>query len=156
MRWRRSNPEFAICLSTTQYDYAKFLNAQLTASVLGKLVSSLKRTIQFLNDDTVFTIYGVYSFGHWLECYDSVAGYTSACAEAEVHADPGAFGFYPLIDRKHGYYMQVVAYETGENYPLSGIRVFAPCCKTSVDAIMRQDDQIVNGENAFAHHTPSQ
>jgi CubicO group peptidase (beta-lactamase class C family) len=152
------NPEFAVCLQTTQYDYQKFLHAQLTASVLGKELvdESEKNYTPFLTNDTVFTIYGLYSFGHWLECYDSVYGYTAECEKNAIHADPGAFGFYPLIDRKNGYYMQVVAYETGKNYPLSGIPEYLRlAAKPLVDAVMRQDDHVVNGENIFSHHTPS-
>jgi len=38
-----------------------------------------------------------------------------------VHVDPGAFGFYPLQDRKRGYYMALVAEEKGKFYPRSGI-----------------------------------
>jgi CubicO group peptidase (beta-lactamase class C family) len=152
------NPEFAVCLSTTQHDYAKFLHAQLTGSVLGKelVAQSEKNYTPFLKNDTVFTIYGLYAFGHWLECYDSVHGFTDACADAAVHADPGAFGFYPLIDRKNAYYMQIVAYETGDNYPLSGIPEYLRlAAKPLVDAVMRKDDPTINGENVFAHHTPS-
>ena len=152
------NPELAVCLLTTQRDYAKFLHAQLTGSVLGEelVAQSEKNYTPFLVNDTVFTIYGVYSFGHWLECYDSVYGFTAACADAAVHADPGAFGFYPLIDRKNGYFMQIVAYETGKDYPLSGIPEYLRlAAKPLVDAVMRRDDPTINGENIFAHHTPS-
>ena len=153
-----SNPEIAVCLATTQSDYSKFLHAQLTSSVLGKelVEESEKNYTPFLVNDTVFTIYGLYSFGHWLECYDSVFGYTDACAAAQVHADPGAFGFYPLIDRTQKYYMQIVAYEHGKNYPLSGIPEYLRlAAKPLVDAVMQNNDAVFNGENAFAHHTVS-
>ena len=153
-----SNPEFAVCLSTTQHDYEKFLHAQLTASVLGKELikeSELNYT-PFLKNDTVFTIYGLYSFGHWLECYDSVEGFTKECAEAQVHCDPGAFGFYPLIDRTQNYYMQIVAYESGKNYPLSGIPEYLRLAvKPLIDAVMHSNEIVMNGESGFAHHTPS-
>ena len=31
------------------------------------------------------------------------------CKTAKIHADPGAYGFYPLIDRQKGYYLEIVA-----------------------------------------------
>merc|ERR1712217_270273 len=75
-------------------------------------------------------------------CFDSVAGMTSACREAKSHMDPGAFGFIPIIDRKYGYYMQLVAAEiapTG-SYPLSGIPEYlAVAIKNVIDAIIRGD-----------------
>jgi hypothetical protein len=53
--------------------------------------------------------------------------------------DPGAFGWIPIIDRKHGFYLQVVAAEispTG-SYPLSGIPEYlAVAIKTHVEAIL--------------------
>ncbi len=57
--------------------------------------------------DNYETLYGSYGFGHFLECFDSVVGYSAACKEANIHADPGAYGYYPLIDRKNNFYMQV-------------------------------------------------
>jgi len=60
-------------------------------------------------------------FGHFLECFDSYRGYTLECKRAQVHCDPGAFGYYPLMDRRYGYWMQITAYEHGASYPRSGI-----------------------------------
>jgi len=153
-----SNPEMAVCLQTTGADYQKFLHAQLTASVLSQeLINESERNYTpFDENDTVFLIYGVYGFGHWLECYDSVPGYTAQCKTDNVHCDPGAFGFYPLIDRKNGYYMQVVAYETKKNYPRSGIPEYLRfASKPLVDAVMSGQDLTHDGESIFAHHTPS-
>ena len=153
-----TNPEIAVCLQTTGYDYQKFLQAQLTYSVLDKALveESEKNYTPFLKNDTVFTIYGLYSFGHWLECYDSSYGFTDECATANIHSDPGAFGYYPLIDRKKNYYMQVVAYESGKGYPLSGIPEYLRLAsKPLVDAVMSGEDTIVNGDSVFAHHTSS-
>ena len=153
-----TNPEIAVCLQTTGYDYQKFLQAQLTYSVLDKALveESEKNYTPFLKNDTLFTIYGLYSFGHWLECYDSSYGFTDNCATANIHSDPGAFGYYPLIDRKNAYYMQVVAYESGKGYPLSGIPEYLRLAsKPLVDAVMSGEDTIVNGDSVFAHHTSS-
>ena len=41
-----------------------------------------------------YQLYGLYGFGHFLECFDSSEGFTPACEAAMVHCDPGAFGFY--------------------------------------------------------------
>ena len=53
--------------------------------------------------------------------------------------DPGAFGFIPIIDRKHGYYLNLVAAEippTG-TYALSGIPEYlAVATKPHVEAIL--------------------
>jgi hypothetical protein len=89
------------------------------------------------------TVYfaGNYAFGHFYECFDSSEGFTWDCQEARVHADPGAFGYYPLIDRANGYYMQVVAYENGANYNRSGIPEYIRLlAKPYVDLIMRGGD----------------
>ena len=47
-----------------------------------------------------------------MECYDSVVGVTAECKADQIHCDPGALGFYPLIDRKRQIYMQIVANES--------------------------------------------
>ena len=153
-----TNPEMAVCLQTTGYDYQKFLHAQLTASVLSQnlIDESETNATPFLNTETINTIYGVYGFGHWLECYDSILGFTEECQKQAIHCDPGAFGFYPLIDRKNNYYMQIVAYEHGQNYPLSGIPEYLRiAAKPLVDAVMSNQDIHYEGESSFAHHTPS-
>ena len=145
------NPMLAACLTTTAADYERFLRATLGHAVLSRsLVAESER------DHTPFmaqqyTLYGDYGFGHFLECFDSVDGSTERCKAAAVHCDPGAFGFYPLIDRRHGYYMQVVAYEHGDNYPRSGIPEYLRLLiKPIVDAIARGEDLSF----AAGHHKP--
>ena len=107
----------------------------------------------FLSD--YYTLYGNYGFGHFLSCFDSTWGFTDACKAAQVHMDPGAFGFIPLIDRKHGYYLQVVAAEiapTG-SYPLSGIPEYlAVAIKAHVDAILSSAPPSYEDH---MHYTPS-
>jgi hypothetical protein len=82
---------------------------------------------------------GAYGFGHFLECFDSFDGFTEKCRAARCHMDPGAFGFIPVLDRKHEYYVQVVAAEVAPwgSYPLSGIPEYlAVAIKPHVDAIL--------------------
>merc|ERR1712178_228874 len=90
----------------------------------------------FMSD--YYSLYGDYGFGHFLMCFDSVDGFTEKCREEKSHIDPGAFGFIPIIDRKRGYYMQVVSAEIGpSSYPLSGIPEYlAVAIKPHLDAIM--------------------
>lgn len=112
----RDMPQLAICLDTVARDYAKFLHAQLAASVVpvknydqpliyfAECISFSENLLNILvlfyvfqahlvkeseKDYTPFrtfnyTLYGNYGFGHFLECYDSVAGFTEECALAKV------------------------------------------------------------------------
>ena len=149
------NPQFAVCLHTTGWDYQKFLSAQLSGKVVGMdLVRESEKDYTPFMRNLSFSPYGLYSFGHWLECFDSWKGYTPACEAAAVHCDPGAFGFYPLIDRASGYYMQIVAFETGKFYARSGIPEYMRLLvKPLVDAVMRGTDPDAN-ELRFGRHTP--
>eukprot|EP00967_Tisochrysis_lutea_P123636 scaffold206023_cov36-Tisochrysis_lutea.AAC.3 len=96
---------------------------------------------------------GNYGFGHFLECFDSVSGFTDVCRNASIHADPGAFGFYPLIDRKRNYYLQIVAFEKGRiDYPRSGIPEYLRfLVKPLADAILAGEGGISAGAS---HHSP--
>ena len=54
---------------------------------------------------------GHYSMCNYYECLDKPrfppTAWTSACAKAQIHMDAGLFGYYPLIDRANGEYMQI-------------------------------------------------
>lgn len=134
-----SCPDFAGDLFTTGRDYEAFMQGLLSYKALSKDVveASERDYTPFLSD--IYTLYGNYGFGHFLMCFDSYEGMTDECRAAQCHMDPGAFGFIPIIDRKYGYYMQVVAAEippTG-SYPLSGIPEYlAIAIKPHIDAIM--------------------
>eukprot|EP00947_MAST-08B_sp_MAST-8B-sp1_P005279 g5279.t1 len=152
-----SNPELAVCLRTTGRDYERFLAATTrsgTRGHSGALPASIVRASEenytpFLDDYQ--TLYGSYGFGHFLECYDSPTGFTAACKAARVHCDPGAFGFYPLIDRANGFYMEIVAFEAGKKfYPRSGIPEYLRfLVKPIVDAIMKGEPDV---DSKAGHH----
>ncbi len=97
-----ANPQLAVCLNTSALDYEQFLLRTLSYSALPQpLVEESERSYTpFLAK--LPTLYGLYGFGHWIECFDSVEGFTQECEAAQIHCDPGAFGFYPLIDRAKG------------------------------------------------------
>lgn len=66
-----------------------------------------------------------------------------------MHADLGGYGYYPLIDRKIGYYLQIVAFESEGSYPFSGIPEYlGSAIKPVVDAIMTGEDV----SNTAYHH----
>lgn len=147
-------PDFAADLITTGDDYEKFLHGVLSYNPLNKEIvdASEEDNTPFMSSS--YSLYGDYGFGHFLMCYDSTAGFTKKCAEARCHMDPGAFGFMPIIDRKNGYYMQLVAAEiapTG-SYALSGIPEYlAVAIKPHIDAIMSSHPP--NAESHL-HYTP--
>lgn len=146
------NPQLAACLTTTGHDYGNFLAGVEGYKVLPKSLvdESEKDYTPFLSD--YYTLYGDYGFGHFLECFDNPAGYTEDCRKAQVHSDPGAFGFYPLIDRANGYWMQIVAFESGKFYPRSGIPEYLRfAIKPLVDAIMSGDTYV---SYTASHHYP--
>lgn len=132
-------PDFGGSFITTGDDYEKFLAGILAYAPLSKEIvdASEEDSTPFMS--SWYTLYGNYGFGHFLWCFDSVDGMTEKCRQDRVHADPGAFGFIPMVDRKNEFYMQLVSAEvppTG-SYPLSGIPEYlAVAIKPHVDAIM--------------------
>ena len=148
-------PDFGGDLVTTGADYEKFLHGILSYKPLSQdlVDESEKDYTPFLDD--YYTLYGDYGFGHFLLCFDSYNGFTKECKDARVHMDPGAFGFIPYIDRKNGYYLEVVAAETTPtgSYPLSGIPEYlAVALKPHVDAILSDNPP---DSDAHLHYTPS-
>lgn len=149
-----TNPELAICLNTTGSDYEQFLSGLLSRKVLSRPImdQSERDHTPFLGNDS-YSLYGHYAYGHFLECFDSADGFTEACREAQRHIDPGAFGYFPMIDRKYGFYMQIVAYENGPKfYPRSGIPEYlAQLIQPIVTGIITGVDRI---EEYIPRHAP--
>eukprot|EP00657_Telonema_sp_P-1_P012936 TRINITY_DN9858_c0_g1_i1.p1 TRINITY_DN9858_c0_g1~~TRINITY_DN9858_c0_g1_i1.p1 ORF type:complete len:295 (-),score=84.92 TRINITY_DN9858_c0_g1_i1:139-1023(-) len=94
-------PDFAGSLMTTADDYERFLHGVLTYGALSKemVVASEEDSTPFMSED--YSLYGDYGLGHFLMCFDSVAGFTAECAAAKCHMDPGAFGFIPAVSYTH-------------------------------------------------------
>merc|ERR1711879_376544 len=57
--------------------------------------------------------------GHWFDCMGYASGQNAGaaaplshhCLTEAIQGGPGAYGYFPLVDRKRGYYMQIVLAE---------------------------------------------
>ena len=57
--------------------------------------------------------------GHWFDCLGYGSGHdegssaplSELCLQEAVQAGPGAYGYFPLLDRQRGFYMQIVLAE---------------------------------------------
>jgi len=143
-----TNPDLAVCLNTTGGDYGAFLDGVLRHKVLTPAIikESEKDDTPYPMMGGGYSLYGHYGFGHFLECFDSYQGFTAECKAAQVHCDPGAFGYYPLLDRRYGYWAQVVAYEHGASYPRSGIPEYLRVL------IKPWIDLIIQGKDTYWNH----
>jgi CubicO group peptidase (beta-lactamase class C family) len=112
------NPHLAATMVTTGDDYDKLLQAVLRYEIAPKaIIDQMEEdayrhypglNFSFYPKDTSLGYYGHYSMCTYFECVSQSWGPT--CENAGVHADPGAFGYWPLIDRSKEYYMQLVVY----------------------------------------------
>eukprot|EP01062_Namystynia_karyoxenos_P014420 TRINITY_DN15196_c0_g1_i2.p1 TRINITY_DN15196_c0_g1~~TRINITY_DN15196_c0_g1_i2.p1 ORF type:complete len:530 (+),score=232.36 TRINITY_DN15196_c0_g1_i2:82-1590(+) len=115
------NPQFATGITTTGADFEQMLRKMLTYEFLGREV--LREAERDWSAPPVSPCgdgwFGHYGMGHWFDCLGYAGGQKMGasaalpqyCLEEDIQAGPGAFGFYPLIDRKRGYYMQIVLME---------------------------------------------
>jgi len=112
------NPVLAEWLITTGDDYDALLQQSLTYKILPKEIMDQMELDAFrywpdlkyslLKKDSDLQYYGHYGMGAYFECIVK-GGWSDACEKAGVHADPGAFGYWPLINRQKGYYLNLVA-----------------------------------------------
>eukprot|EP00927_Polykrikos_kofoidii_P056324 TRINITY_DN50471_c0_g1_i1.p1 TRINITY_DN50471_c0_g1~~TRINITY_DN50471_c0_g1_i1.p1 ORF type:complete len:421 (+),score=79.02 TRINITY_DN50471_c0_g1_i1:72-1334(+) len=108
------NPHLAAAMVSSGDDYDKLLQAVLSYSLLPKqIIDEMEKDYitkdvkpAAWKDQFLVSVYGHYSMCIYFECF--LFGWSEKCQKAGVHADPGAFGFWPLIDRSKGYYMQIV------------------------------------------------
>lgn len=117
----RRNPQFAVGITTTGADFEKMLRKMLTYEFLGKdVLTEMEKDwsappVQPSGDGW----FGHYGMGHWFDCLGYAAGQDAGssgplpqwCLDQAIPSGPGAFGYFPLIDRKRGYYMQIVLAE---------------------------------------------
>lgn len=113
---RDPNPHLAAALVSTGDDYDKILQAVLNYKIASKAIIDEAETDAYRTypnlataknaKDTGLLFYGHYSMCLYFECVAQT--WSEKCEKAGVHADPGLFGYWPLIDRHKGYYMQLV------------------------------------------------
>jgi len=115
------NPQFATGITTTGADFEGMLREMLNYNFLGKeILDEMEKDwsappVSPSGDGW----FGHYSMGHWFECLDysggqragSSAALSKFCLDEAIPSGPGAYGYYPLLDRKRGYYMQIVLAE---------------------------------------------
>lgn len=116
----KKNPMMAAGIITTGADFEKMLRKMLTYEFLGqKVLSEMEQDWSAPVSPCGDGWFGHYGMGHWFDCMGygsgqakgSSAALSKWCTEEKIQAGPGAFGFFPLIDRKRGYYMQIVLKE---------------------------------------------
>jgi len=110
------NPQLAGTMQTTGDDYDKILRAYLAYDIVPKkLADEMERDyidgpVKVANSSATLTkLLGHYSMCNYFECIPPKLGdFTAACKKENIHVDAGLFGYYPLVDRSRGTYMQVV------------------------------------------------
>jgi len=115
------NPQFAFGITTTGTDFEKMLQKLLSYEFLGREVLS-----EMEKDWSAPPVapcgdgwFGHYGMGHWFDCMGygsghdegSSAALSALCVKESIQAGPGAYGYFPLIDRQRGFYMQIVLAE---------------------------------------------
>lgn len=117
------NPQFATGIRTTGNDFEKMLRKILTYDFLGKKVlSEMEKYWGAQARPSGDGWFGHYAMGHWYDCMDYAAGQSAGssakmpqyCLDENIPAGPGAYGYFPLVDRKRGYYFQIVLAEDSQ------------------------------------------
>lgn len=112
---------FAQGIMTTGNDFEKMLRNILTyenffsKEILDEMEKDWGANVSPSGDGW----FGHYAMGHWFDCMDYAAGQAAGssapmyqyCLDENIPAGPGAFGYFPLVDRKRGYYFQIVLAE---------------------------------------------
>jgi hypothetical protein len=150
------NPQFATGIRTTGNDFEKMLRKILTHEFLGKTVlDEMEKDWGAQARPSGDGWFGHYAMGHWFDCMDYAAGQSAGssakmpqyCLDENIPAGPGAYGFFPLVDRKRGYYFQIVLAEDSDcrsEIP-EYLRIIA---KPVVDAII--EDTPIDDEHLLA------
>ena len=112
------NPVLAAGMYTTANEYDRILASYLSYELLPEEVAS-QMEVDYLAPPYAGEIcdwcvdlapyFGHYSMCNWYEClHDNATDgrFTPACTAQRIHMDLGLFGYYPLIDRAKGLYLQ--------------------------------------------------
>jgi len=110
------NPALAGTMITTGDDYDKVLRAYVAYELVPKKLADemerdyLEGPVKVANSSAFLSeLLGHYSMCTYFECLPpKLSAFTPACKAANVHVDAGLFGYYPLVDRARGTYMQIV------------------------------------------------
>lgn len=116
-------PDVAADMVTTGEDYEQFMIRYFTGRLL------LRSTSNFMEEDltpakctldtcAMATWEGHYGIGNWYYCFNDFPSLMqptrlhplpARCRDAQIHADMGFFGVWPIWDRRLGYWMIIVA-----------------------------------------------
>ncbi len=104
-----ANPGVAGAMLSTGTEYAAFLHAFFVGDYLPNWTDELSR-IRTRDLPIAYTPVDVvqpgaswgYALGNWVECGQPT--FDTSCEQRRVYSSPGAFGFYPWIDRTNGYW----------------------------------------------------
>lgn len=117
------NPQFATGIRTTGNDFEKLIRNVLTYDFLGRdVLSEMEKDWGAQARPSGDGWFGHYAMGHWYDCMDYAAGQSAGssaampqyCIDENIPAGPGAYGYFPLVDRKRGYYFQIVLAEDSQ------------------------------------------
>lgn len=145
------NPSLAAGLVTTGADYEKFLRAYLGYEIVPKPLADQMEQDVIVNgvkpsnsSGSLLKFLGHYGMAHYFQCIQpKKSEFTQECLEADVHADPGLFGYWPLVDRKNQYYLQIVQQKivklpTESNVnPALPTSILLSLIKPKIDAIVK-------------------
>eukprot|EP00937_MAST-01D_sp_MAST-1D-sp2_P001896 g1896.t1 len=146
------NPYLAAGMQTTPDDYDTFLRAYLSYKHLPKAIAD-EMERDYLSapyatnvaNSSMGLVYelGHYSMCNYFECLEKLpfTSWNSACAKANIHMDAGLFGYYPLIDRANGEYMQiamaVIVSLDSKNQPTTQSIALRRAAKPTLDHCLR-------------------
>lgn len=102
-------------MMTSPEDYDRILHGYVANKLIPSWVSFemerdyLSPPVQVSNASTFLVkLLGHYSFCNYFECFPpKLSSFTESCRKANIHMDAGLFGYYPLVDRAKGMYMQI-------------------------------------------------
>jgi len=112
------NVELAGSLNTNGDDYDKFLKALFEKTILRKdIVDDMEGDYPpecegpTLEAEVLAIGLGHYGLANWLDCPFSDPAklfFPKKCKTQNIRSSMGWYGYYPIIDRERGYWMQII------------------------------------------------